>query len=179
MAENFRNRYDQHSPCCSCDPECCRVDGPYCPVRPLGLSAFGGLYHCEQELLTLEEGCMETVPLREPMASCNVELKPDSIVINDGGNYRIDFMAALEAAHCGMDATIAVFVNFCRLTPLTLRLELNEKPQYVSAFAIVPLECGDRLALVISSVSGGIVRLCPTLNASLSVMRLGNSICHT
>ncbi|MPN08808.1 hypothetical protein SDC9_156093 [bioreactor metagenome] len=177
MADYSRYRYEPRGPYGGCDSDCGRVSGPYCPVRPSGLNAFGGLYNCEEQLITLEEGCMETIPLHEPMASCNVTLRPNGITINDGGNYRVDFLAVMQAVDCEMDATIAVYANRTALLPLTLRIPLDDAVKYVSAFAIVTFNCGDELELVLSSASGGTVRLCPTLNTSLCVMRLGNSIC--
>ncbi|MDD3341547.1 MAG: hypothetical protein PHN72_05110 [Bacilli bacterium] len=109
------------------------------------------------------------------MSSLGVTLANNTIIIEDDGTYRIDYLLSLASGGLSFGIQIGVLQNGIEIpSTYTNSVTPGQAIDSVSVSSFVALTAGDVLTLEVYSVTGGTLVFAPELCASLSVMRLNN-----
>jgi hypothetical protein len=142
--------------------------------RAIPAIAYGGLYDDGVQSIVIAPGGTEPVVIGEAMSGDNVTLGTNTITINQGGNYQVEFMVMLQSTTGTFDLSVGVQINGNFSEPsLLIGTEITSDFEFIKVGSIVTLSAGDILGLAVSSTTGGSLLFGPSLNVSLSVMRLG------
>lgn len=144
-------------------------------VQPPVLPAYGGLYEDALPFIDLPGGGAEVqVPFSETMPFDNITPGANTLIINESGDYRLDFLLLLSSAAIVEPITVYIRANGIVL-PSTLqahRLSTDEETN-ISGFTIETLAAGDIIDLAISSTNAFLLQLSPAQNATLMVTKVG------
>lgn len=165
------NKYDE----CN-DKDKCRPKIVYYLVNQNtdhnGLRAFGGRFSDETNVINIEVGRDNIIPLSSTMSNLNTTYTDNSITINQNGIYEINYFMNVSVEVATL-LTLAVRRNGVEIPSTIIRrlVEVDTGTVY-SGSTIVELSQGDVIDMSLSALIALGITLGDGVNATLTVKKL-------